>query len=98
VSLGCPIGGHSRFVPDFFFWSPAHPDLLYLETSALTGENVQEMFLKVARTVLNKVDDGTIDPNAMNSGVQLGGGRAGRTDGGVRAPGESNAPQGGCPC
>uniref|UniRef100_A0A8D3ATL0 Ras-related protein Rab-4 n=1 Tax=Scophthalmus maximus TaxID=52904 RepID=A0A8D3ATL0_SCOMX len=34
-------------------------DLMFLETSALTGENVEEGFLKCARTILNKIDSGT---------------------------------------
>uniref|UniRef100_A0A4W3GSG0 RAB4B, member RAS oncogene family n=1 Tax=Callorhinchus milii TaxID=7868 RepID=A0A4W3GSG0_CALMI len=29
-------------------------ELMFLETSALTGENVEEAFLKCARTILNK--------------------------------------------
>lgn len=33
-------------------------DLMFLETSALTGENVEEGFLKCARTILNKIDSG----------------------------------------
>lgn len=31
---------------------------MFLETSALTGENVEEGFLKCARTILNKIDSG----------------------------------------
>ena len=33
-------------------------ELMFLETSALTGENVEESFLKCARTILNKIDTG----------------------------------------
>lgn len=36
-----------------------HTELMFLETSALTGENVEEGFLKCARTILNKIDSGT---------------------------------------
>lgn len=32
---------------------------MFLETSALTGENVEEAFLKCARTILNKIESGT---------------------------------------
>lgn len=35
-----------------------HTELMFLETSALTGENVEEGFLKCARTILNKIDSG----------------------------------------
>lgn len=59
-------------VPSFFAFlrrPPAGPrtaranvlsvvELMFLETSALTGENVEEGFLKCARTILNKIDTG----------------------------------------
>ena len=42
----------------------APPELMFLETSALTGENVEEAFLKCARTILNKIDSGEA-PNCL---------------------------------
>ena len=33
-----------------------------LETSALTGENVEEAFVKCARNILNKIDSGEAPP------------------------------------
>ncbi len=33
-------------------------ELSFLETSALTGENVEEVFLKCTRTILTKIDGG----------------------------------------
>ncbi len=33
-------------------------DLMFIETSAVTGENVTESFLKCSRTILNKIDSG----------------------------------------
>ena len=33
-------------------------ELAFLETSALTGENVEEVFLKCTRTILTKIDAG----------------------------------------
>ena len=33
-------------------------DLMFLETSALTGENVEETFLKCARSILTKIESG----------------------------------------
>eukprot|EP00927_Polykrikos_kofoidii_P024038 TRINITY_DN2193_c0_g2_i1.p1 TRINITY_DN2193_c0_g2~~TRINITY_DN2193_c0_g2_i1.p1 ORF type:complete len:216 (-),score=37.88 TRINITY_DN2193_c0_g2_i1:171-818(-) len=47
-------------------------DILFLETSALTGEGVEEVFIKVARMILNKIEDGLIDPNTMVSGIHTG--------------------------
>jgi len=46
-------------------------DILFLETSALTGEGVEEVFIKVARHILNKIEDGLIDPNTMTSGQNI---------------------------
>ena len=34
------------------------PELMFLETSALTGENVEETFLKCARQILTKIESG----------------------------------------
>lgn len=45
-------------------------DILFLETSALTGEGVEDVFYKVARMILSKIQDGLIDPSSMASGVQ----------------------------
>jgi len=47
-------------------------ELMFLETSALTGEGVSEVFLKCARTILSKIESGVLDPDRMNSGVQPG--------------------------
>ncbi|XP_054457218.1 ras-related protein Rab-4B isoform X2 [Anoplopoma fimbria] len=47
-------------------------ELMFLETSALTGENVEEGFLKCARNILNKIDSGELDPERMGSGIQYG--------------------------
>ncbi|CBZ53185.1 putative Ras family domain-containing protein [Neospora caninum Liverpool] len=44
-------------------------DILFLETSAFTGEGVEDVFVKVARLILNKIEDGLIDPNTMISGI-----------------------------
>ena len=35
-------------------------ELMFLETSALTGENVEESFLKCARSILSKIDSGIL--------------------------------------
>jgi Ras-related protein Rab-4B len=40
-------------------------DLLFMETSALTGECVEEVFLKTAQSIIAKIDSGTIDPDTM---------------------------------
>lgn len=47
-------------------------DLMFLETSALSGVGVSEVFLKCGRQILSKIDSGTLDPETMGSGVQHG--------------------------
>ena len=43
-------------------------DALFLETSALTGENVEEVFLKCARSILSRIESGLINPKSMIGG------------------------------
>ncbi|MFT7805646.1 ras-related protein Rab-4A [Arapaima gigas] len=47
-------------------------ELMFLETSALTGENVEEAFVQCARKILNKIESGELDPERMGSGIQPG--------------------------
>lgn len=42
------------------------------EVSALTGENVDELFEKLARMILTKIELGEIDPDDPQSGIQYG--------------------------
>lgn len=66
-------------------------ELMFLETSARTGENVEETFLKCARTILSKIENGQLDPEKLGSGIQYG-------DGALR---KGNAPAegaNGCNC
>jgi len=46
-------------------------DILFLESSALTGEGIEEVFAKVARMILNKIEEGLIDPSAMLSSINI---------------------------
>ena len=46
-------------------------NMIFVETSALNGEGVEEAFLKCARSILTKVENGTIDPLLPSSGVQI---------------------------
>ena len=47
-------------------------DAMFLETSALTGENVDEVFLKCARSILTKIEDGTLDSYDGDGAGMLG--------------------------
>ncbi|KNC85437.1 hypothetical protein SARC_02387 [Sphaeroforma arctica JP610] len=44
--------------------------LMYLETSAKSGDNVEESFLETARKIYQNIQDGSLDLNAAESGVQ----------------------------
>ena len=46
---------------------PFTAELSFLETSALTGENVEEVFLKCARSILTKIDAGLSGGCGRNS-------------------------------
>jgi Ras-related protein Rab-4B len=37
-------------------------DVMFLETSAATGEGVEEVFLKNTRSILTKIETGALDP------------------------------------
>ncbi|CAF1630811.1 unnamed protein product [Rotaria sp. Silwood1] len=45
-------------------------DLIFVETSAMTGENIYESFLQCAQIILNKIDSGSIDRYKINSSIQ----------------------------
>ena len=47
-------------------------DLIFLETSAKTGESVEEAFLKCSKTILAKIETGELDPERIGSGIQYG--------------------------
>lgn len=53
-----------------------------VEVSALTGEGVEELFQRLARIILTKIELGEIDPDDPQSGIQYGdGGMFGTSDG-----------------
>ncbi|KAJ5109785.1 Ras-related protein RABA1b [Penicillium argentinense] len=55
-----------------------------VEVSALTGEGVDEIFQRLARIILTKIELGEIDPDDPQSGIQYG-------DGGMYGHGTSDA-------
>lgn len=42
-----------------FLFTPK--DLLFIETSAKTGENVEEAFMKCAKTLITRIESGAIN-------------------------------------
>ncbi|RUS15221.1 P-loop containing nucleoside triphosphate hydrolase protein [Endogone sp. FLAS-F59071] len=47
-------------------------EMMFMEASALTGEGVEDIFLKCARSILTKIETGQIDPEKIGSGIQFG--------------------------
>ncbi|TRY63306.1 hypothetical protein TCAL_09018 [Tigriopus californicus] len=47
-------------------------DMIFLETSAKTGDSVEEAFLKCSKTILAKIETGELDPERIGSGIQYG--------------------------
>ncbi|KAF2359973.1 P-loop containing nucleoside triphosphate hydrolase [Trinorchestia longiramus] len=71
--------GRSTSLPPKLSSSPPPPppllelyELLFLEASALTGENVEEAFLKCAKCILAKIETGELEPERIGSGIQYG--------------------------
>ncbi|MFS7898872.1 putative small GTP-binding protein [Helianthus anomalus] len=50
-------------------------DLLFLEASARTSQNVEEAFLKTAEKILQKIQEGVFDVSNESSGIKVGYGR-----------------------
>jgi Ras-related protein Rab-4B len=53
-------------------------DLMFLETSAMSGEGVDGVFFQCARSILSKIQLGVLDPESMGSGVQHGDSKSAR--------------------
>lgn len=53
--------------------------LMFLEASAMTGQNVEEAFLETARKIYQNIQEGRLDLNASESGVQHRPSQPGRT-------------------
>lgn len=53
-------------------WATSQQIPASVEVSALTGEGVDEVFHKLARTILTKIELGEIDPDDPLSGIQYG--------------------------
>jgi len=58
--------------------------LLFLETSAFSGSNVQEAFVRTAEAVVRKMDQGLVDPDDRSQGVRRGE-RLGGNGGSIRS-------------
>ncbi|KAF2839397.1 GTP-binding protein ypt4 [Patellaria atrata CBS 101060] len=68
-------------------WASANNVPVAVEVSALSGENVDELFSRLARMILTKIELGEIDPDDPQSGIQYGdsGWGVGGDDGSVKS-------------
>ncbi len=46
-------------------------DIMYMETSAKNGINVEATFIETAKQIFKKIEQGKIDANTMDSGVSF---------------------------
>lgn len=67
----CRWNDGRREFTDIFF-SVRLTDLIFLETSAKTGDSVEEAFLKCSKTILAKIETGELDVERIGSGIQYG--------------------------
>lgn len=58
-------------------WASSSLIPVSVEVSALSGENVDEIFNRLARMILTKIELGEIDPDDPMSGIQYGDGYGG---------------------
>lgn len=59
---------------DTAHWAAQSNIPMAVEVSALTGEGVEEVFHRLARIILTKIELGEIDPDDPQSGIQYGDG------------------------
>ena len=64
-------------------WASTNNIPVSVEVSAFSGDNVEEVFARLARTILTKIELGEINPDDPQSGIQYGdSGWGGTEDGG----------------
>ncbi len=76
--------------------------LTFVETSAKTGERVEEAFIDTAKSIFRNIQDGSLDLNAAESGVQhkplSGAGNGSRNGGASGASGGGTREKENCNC
>ena len=73
----------------------AKHNLIFLETSAKTAENVEKAFVDTAKHIFSKIQTGDLDVHNENHGIKLG---VASTTGGAAAGASGGAAAGGTGC
>ncbi|KAL2825393.1 P-loop containing nucleoside triphosphate hydrolase protein [Aspergillus pseudoustus] len=76
--------GREVSIEEASHWASKSSIPAVMEVSALTGDGVEELFQRLARIILTKIELGEIDPDDPQSGIQYG-------DGGLYGHGTSDA-------
>ncbi|KAL9608551.1 MAG: hypothetical protein Q9167_006627 [Letrouitia subvulpina] len=66
-------------------WASRHSVPVSVEVSAYTGDGVEELFSRLARIILTKIELGEIDPDDPLSGIQYGDTRGWDDEGSVKS-------------
>jgi GTPase SAR1 family protein len=88
LSNSATVAPEGREVPASYAsqWAGENGIPVSVEVSALNGENVDELFERLARMILTKIELGEIDPDDPSSGIQYGDyGGWGGDDGSVKS-------------
>jgi len=64
--------GREVYAEDAASWAQQQKITVATEVSALTGDSVEEMFTRLAKIILTRIELGEIDPSDPASGIQYG--------------------------
>jgi hypothetical protein len=64
--------GREVFSSEASRWAQSQDIPLAIEVSALSGENIDEIFTRLASMILTKIELGEINPDDPSSGIQYG--------------------------
>lgn len=84
MTATCSPEGRQVSLEESSRWASQSNIPVAVEVSALTGEGVEQLFNRLARIILTKIELGEVDPDDPQSGIQYG-------DGGLYANGTSDA-------
>ena len=72
VTTAVASGGRDVTTEEASRWASSANIPVAVEVSALSGVNVEEIFVRLARMILTKIELGEVDPDDPQSGIQYG--------------------------